>query len=299
MCKVFAMTSLSKVRVDKKFLEVVRDAVCIQGNDDGFGYAVLATDGTLSGERTVLPSEFTALKETSPKHKTPKLSIVTVTQNSFGDLKKSIPKAFIGHGRMSTNHVSLENTHPFVSKDTALIHNGVVSDEFRVINDLSTSCDTEILLKLWDKTGMDGIEAHASGYYAIAVLTRDGLLHIARDDRAPLWIAYSKTVDSYLIATTPGIVQEVARRMKWRLETPEMVSDNTYAVFNGNTVVLKRSINPLGWSQGIDHSKVGASLGYNDTGYMDEYAAEETRLNDDSPISEEDLDRLYQKRWKS
>lgn len=270
MCKIFAMTNLTKVKVTEKLIGVLRDAVCKTADRDGFGYAVNTHDGKLWGERALNPFQFEPFKA-SPKGKTAELSIVDVQSNSFGDVKSEDCASLIAHGRMSTNDVSLRNTHPFVNDDIALIHNGVVSDVHDLVTrDLKTTCDTEILLKLWEIGGIETIEDNAGGYYALAILDKQGQLHIVRDDRASLFVAYSPTVDSFLIATTIDILNHVSKTMCWEIETPQSIQEGIYAVFRGNEIVFQKEIFPLGYSSGIDNSKASLALGIDDDSPIDD-----------------------------
>jgi hypothetical protein len=259
MCKIFAMTSLEKITVNPKLISAVRDAVTTGGNVDGFGYAV-GTKSGFFGERTLTPLRFNPAKGKGTR--TLSLPIVDqVERNTFGKSGKAL--TLIGHGRMSTNEVCLENTHPFINSEIALIHNGVVSDHFRRVTDkLETTCDSEILLRLWEIGGIDEIEKSASGYFAIAAVDNNGLLHIAKDDRAQLSIAWCETVESFLIGTTPEVISSVAKAMQWEIEPIETVSDNTYAIFQGNELIYSREISPLGYIVGIDSKKAEKALGY-------------------------------------
>lgn len=260
MCKIFAMTSMKHVKITEDFITAVQDAVCRTGDDDGFGYAVSTVDGRLWGERTLEPFMFAPLHPVTGT-KTQALPIVSVSSNSFGPVGHDDNLAFVGHGRMSTNHVTIENTHPFVGKSVALIHNGVVSDPNKAAGSLKTTCDTEILLNLWEKGGMDAIETHSAGYYALAILDTSGKLHLAKDDRAKLVCAWSETVQSFLFATNDGIIQDVAARMGWVVENSEPVRDNVYAVFEGNEVTFQRDISPLGYPTGYNNALINKAFG--------------------------------------
>jgi hypothetical protein len=93
------------------------------------------------------------------------------------------------HGRKATCGVSLENTHPMLSdEDAGLVHNGVVDSD--VVANVSTTCDSELLLRAWLQAGDKGL-AHVSGYFAFAGLFRAPRgwdCVIVRDDTARLRI---------------------------------------------------------------------------------------------------------------
>jgi hypothetical protein len=233
---------MENVTLSSKFINSVKSAVCKLSDKDGFGYSIQTNSGLLGGERTIKQSEFIPL-QTGEGYVTGKLPIVSKSKNYFGTIQKHKLKSFIAHGRLSTNQVNLANTHPFYNGKVSLVHNGVVQDSTGNVGKLSTTCDTEILLNYWNKGGVDAIEKNVTGYYALAIQDKDNL-HIIRDDRARLFIAYSKTIKSYVIATTADIIYNVARDMDWNIEQCEEILENTYTVFNRNEIVSHREIKP-------------------------------------------------------
>ena len=261
MCKIFAMTNVSQVKFNRRFVGIVRDEVCRLSDKDGFGYAVLDNEGNIGGERTIMPKSFRPLGENPADRVVYKSPIVLKSSNMFGHINVESPKSFIAHGRLSTNKQTIENTHPYTNGEVALIHNGVVQDSSNLIKNLVTDNDTEILLRYWERGGIKEIEQHVSGYYALAILDKKGLLHIARDNKAMLYMTYCRTVDSFIIATTVDIIKNVAKRMKWNIEQPEQILDNTYAIFNGNDIVSYESISPIKTSTTMGYSARKA-LGY-------------------------------------
>ena len=289
MCKIFAMTNVSRVKITTDLINVVRDALCKHNDRDGFGYAINTVGGNLWGEKTTAPFQFEPLNYRQSSV-TQNLPIVEIENQSFGEISED-NQSFIAHGRMSTNVINIGTTHPFLSDNVALIHNGVVSDPWKEAGRLTTGCDTEILLNLWERNGMDCIEENAAGYYALAILDKLGQLHIARDDRANLFIAWSETVNSYLIATTVEILQSIADRMQWIIEVPEKIVDNVYAVFKGNEVISYKEISPVGFDTGVNEDLVSRALGYGDS--VTEIETEVSELNDDDcPSYHEDYDSL-------
>jgi predicted glutamine amidotransferase len=244
MCKVFAMTNTTQFKVGSKFVSIVRNEVCRHADQDGFGYAILSKNGDIGGERTIRPLNFRPLIDPASPDTTKKLPIVLDANNMFGKIDTTNAKSFIGHGRLSTNTISLPNTHPFTNGEVALIHNGMVKDPTNNLKNLTSTCDSEILLRYWEKGGMDAIEKMVTGYYAVAILDKSGKLHIIRDDRADLFISYNRTVDSFMIATTAEIIRNVAKEMKWKIEHPEEILEKTYTVFDSNAILKHVSISP-------------------------------------------------------
>jgi predicted glutamine amidotransferase len=235
MCKIFAMTNTSDFKINAKFINAVKYQVCKTSDKDGFGWAAMDNLGNVGGERTIRPWNFKPLDQAKEKVVS-KLPIVLKAHNSFGKTNLSKSKAFVGHGRLSTNDISLENTHPFFNGTTAMIHNGVVRDRLDKWKDLKTTNDTEILYNYWLENGIKAVENGVGGYYAFVTLEPDGTMHVVRDSQAMLYVSYCFTVNSYIFATTADIIIGVAKSMKWKCEAPEEMLPNTYAIFDGNTL---------------------------------------------------------------
>lgn len=245
MCKIFAMTDASNVQITPKLIRSVRDAVCAGADRDGFGYSVLSKDGKLGGERTIEPMTFNPGNIPTKESVTDKLAIVRSTRSHFGSVTPSGNKSFMAHARLSTNSVSLSNTHPFYNGKVSMIHNGVVYDSTGGVKDkLTTDCDSEILLRYWEKGGMEAIEENVSGYYGIVLQDYRGTMHVIRDSRARFYIAWCRSIRSFLIATTEDILKSVAKSMKWKIEQPELITEDIHAVFQGNDIVMQRDIQP-------------------------------------------------------
>ncbi len=247
MCKIFAITEMAKVEVTPKLLEVIKNHVARHDNH-GFGYAIVGNNGEIGGERSIrVPSFRPMALDTSSVSRSETCPIVQRTTNDFGDLMEALksPKSLIAHGRISTNKIGLAETHPFYNGDTALIHNGVVSDATGSVSHLlETENDTEILFRYWEENGMKAIEENVAGYYAVALLETDGRLHLARDNKASLHLTWVRTINSYMIATTPEIIKGVCKSMRWKHDSIAPVLDNCYAIFDGNTIVEHRNISP-------------------------------------------------------
>lgn len=114
---------------------------------------------------------------------------------------------------------------------------------------------------------MEEIERNVSGYYAMGIFDSEGRLHVIRDDKASLYISYSKTVDSFIIATTDTIIENIASAMRWKFEPPMPLQDNSYLTFIGNECVASRAIVPRA---AIYTASAARALGKTDYLYADD-----------------------------
>jgi len=274
MCKLFALTDASGIHVTDKLMDTLRQYLCVM-DKDGFGYSVQGEKGVF-GERT-LDATHSFKSRLGIKNKTRDLSFVEKRSNGFG-VRSKVMGSLMAHGRMSTNHVSLPCTHPYVDAGVSLIHNGVVNDMSLDKIKCETLNDTEICLRYWQKSGIDGIVENVGGYYAL-IIQEDGRTHILRDDRAQLVVAWVETIGSFMFATNEGIIQGVCKSMKWKHDLVEKVRDNCYLVFERNELVYESSISPK--KAMIDQALVTRSLGYESSPSLTYDAYE---FNDDGPV---------------
>lgn len=178
MCKLYLKASLSKSVVFNPYeVAEAKRSRLITGQRDGFGFAtasgVWKTDlvnTKVIGRDSRLPVSWTGAKSVA----------------IFGTPKD--PSWFlIAHSRTSTNQSGLGCAHPFVGKNWALIHNGIVSEIGDHKDGGEHPCDSA-RLHYWIETGGDMSKCKEAwgGYGAvIAYNYKKKQLHIWRE-RAPL-----------------------------------------------------------------------------------------------------------------
>jgi predicted glutamine amidotransferase len=271
MCKVFVINDMSKLSTKQlpKVVETIAEHIT-KSERHGFGYAIQGTNG-LFGERTTEPSEY-KYSFSKPMFEE---EFIELTYNRIGKPSK-ITGAGIFHGRTSTNHVNITNTHPIVKHGWTLIHNGVVTNQGKKYTKI-TSNDTEDLVHYMAKNGIKGVEKYLSGYYAFAAFDPDGILHIARDSMARLVCAYVKDLESIVFATTKELLNSVAKELKWNMSAIGDVIDDVYMTFNGTNRLSLENIKPRGYST-RESNYMSSSLsyltgsGYDDFGYGSSYS---------------------------
>lgn len=233
MCKIMMMAGIKADKVDKAW-KLVRAALkpMSERDDDGVGYAV-AVDGRISGERWLSPkAAFKVRNRVSPDDAALSATLgdavdVSESYNSFGNPADAArAQAIIFHTRMATCATGIENTHPFVQGETALIHNGVISNASTLTNVTST-CDSECILNEYiardvagNPSAMDAVADAMQGYYACAVLTNvehAQVLDIFKDDRAHLVVGRVKELDCFVFCTTEAILRDACKRAKMTL----------------------------------------------------------------------------------
>lgn len=258
MCKIIAITNATKLVVNDKFLNIVKNAIT-PNERDGFGYSVQGVNGHY-GERTTDVNSVFASRFDKPDYLSRYKNLYTETHNTFGT-KSKIVGSFIGHGRFSTNSKTLNCTHPYTDGNLTMIHNGVVRDIADVKIKTETPNDSEIIFQYWKRGGMANVVEYVSGYYALAIQEGLNLLHIVKDDTARLHMAYSPVLESLVFATTKEILAELNKAMKWKIGAIEVVKNNTHITFKGNNVEMQSSFIPVKQQYDFDQSTVYQSLG--------------------------------------
>ena len=218
-----------------KFIRKMAKEMSGFSDDDGLGYAAIDGEGKLFGERWFSPKEAflnreekgMIAEEVIKRYKgfvKGKLSVY----NNFGDVHDKSLRSIMLHARNATNEKSLRNTHPFVIDGTALIHNGVISNDDMLIKKIS-SCDSEVILNEYLRLNVvnnikkiDEVAARLNGYYAVGVMGKQKngrlILDVFKDSVARLRGYFIKELDT-IVFTTPGQsdnygpIQTVCREM--------------------------------------------------------------------------------------
>lgn len=168
-----------------KFVRAMATPMSV-ANRDGLGYAAVSSEGELFGERWLNNDEaFRVRNEMTqadiewcrayggviePVH--------GAKYSKFGSIAEDKVSAICLHTRMATSGRGLENTHPFVIGNTALIHNGVINNASKIGLKQST-CDSEAILNLYTKhkvsediRNFNKVADKLEGWYACGVITK-------------------------------------------------------------------------------------------------------------------------------
>lgn len=294
MCKIVTFTNTAKL--DKNAAGKI-GGIINKIERDGFGYAVLGENGVF-GEKSVFPN----FKSRLMAKNVVKLPIIRPQHSTFGKPSKySGPGIF--HGRTSTNDKGLTNCHPMIRNDWHLIHNGVVTDLGPKYDKATTNDSEDVLERLIN--GIDHVERYLTGYFAFSAIDPSGRLHICRDSRAYLYMAYSSKHETYVFATTESLLKSVCKTLKIEHGPVELLADNIYCIFEGNELVHQQSINPLGFTE-RESKYASQSLGRSlvNEGWPNVIDATESSNNDsaywthdryfEQQLELENMDRSYQ-----
>ena len=245
MCLVLALTNTKNIKLSQCLNDIGN--TLLASEDDGFGYAIQGREGVF-GEKTIARRFRTRLGRINPV----KLPIVKKQYESFGKPTELIGPG-IFHGRTSTNVVNLINTHPMQLEGWNLIHNGVVDDLGPAYVKKTDNDSEDVLRRLLDGLNnvnpMIEIEKYLQGYYAFAAIDPQGRLHIGRDDIAPLHIAYSAKLDTFIIGTTEGLILKVSKILDAKIGPIDEIESETYCIFKGNELIHCQDFKALGYTR--------------------------------------------------
>lgn len=234
MCKLAIIPFVKPGKEANAFKLAAALAPLLTANDsDGFGYMALGNDGVY-GERWLSVDDAFKTRDKSsvaPVIEASYLGALVATSgtgyNSFG-VKSDRTYAIALHARMATCGVSLDNVHPFVSKDgkSALVHNGVIANHKAWDKTLS-SCDSEAILSSYcesnvanDAANIQRVAESLQGWYACAMFAKDNhgtwWLDIFKDDRTPLTAMYVPAIDGLVFVTRIEMLQAALKSLGWK-----------------------------------------------------------------------------------
>lgn len=235
MCKILILQSSPKSpEARRKLIAHAWAYFAHSGESDGYGAMWVSSTGLLSWAKSSYVST-----STSP--------LPEFVEGFHDSLHLDLPGNggwMMLHGRRATCGINVENTHPMLDAGLGLIHNGVVKSER--FKNVTTTCDSELLLRAIDQEGVTGLK-DITGYYAFGMLRkrRDGWhALIARDDTAKLRVgrlpngrtAWSTTDEGLAIANAKPVGN--AKPMT----AVEFAPDNTYSVMRipSKPITVKR-----------------------------------------------------------
>jgi hypothetical protein len=218
-------------------------------------------------------------------------------------LPKTLSGGLLVHARISTNSISLDNTHPFVNDAYSLVHNGIIDNEGEQYEQKST-CDTEHALHHLTTKGAQGMVANVSGYYAIGALNRlTGELLVVKDHIANLNACYIPSLDSMAFGTSADQLREILKAADLAHTKVKAVKDNVALTFNrSGDLVSQIEITPLERRTAWDKDAYARSMGwdYDDYTYARHFPKEyersgikseastipfNSKIEDDAPVA--------------
>lgn len=224
----------------------------------GFGYMALDDSGNLFGERWVSVTDAfrtrDALTESEQKMLESYKGFLNKPShyNAFGDGNTDAVTSICLHARTATNAVNLQNTHPFIDKDsgTALIHNGVVQTNNLELK--TSSCDSEGILNAYIKENLgadiNNIQSLAdklNGWYACAAYGKvngEWYLDVFKDNRSSLDALFIKELNILVFCTTAEVVISTCKKLKWTITSHYAIRpDNIIRInpFDGQVIEVK------------------------------------------------------------
>lgn len=281
--------------------------ILTQNDRDGIGYAAMSNKG-IFGERWYNPEDaFKYNKQWIDKQAELKKSFKGSTdvgkKYNYFSTEEGAPSepvvSLIMHARMATCEKSLENIHPFVRNDMALIHNGVINNTEQLKN-ITSTCDSECILNCYIDNKVNEIPENIEkvgkelrGGYACAVLAKNAdevpILDVFRNN--PSLYAMNVFNIGTVICTVPQMVVDACDKLGWKLSTSYRIKDSKLIRFNAITGQIISShafrdyfYNPGYWT-GDDYYK-GHNRNYQ---YKEKKKqCEPDHINGASPISEEE-----------
>lgn len=199
MCKIAIITQHNPAERDA-IIARVWSYFSTSGENDGFGAAWLDEHGKLA-----------YMKRRHAQMESPPPFAASFYEDS-NTAAPSNGGPLLIHGRKATCGVNVENTHPMLDDKRhrgLLIHNGIVDTDNETFDPISSSCDSEILLRAMIQKGTEGLK-DVTGYFAFAFLRPANRKHVwsltvVKDNTANLHVGHASDVVAF--GTTPQTVQ--------------------------------------------------------------------------------------------
>lgn len=261
MCKILCLTSHDPAARNDIILRAWK--AMSAGNNDGFGAAWVSPDGHI-GYFKRSHARIDDLPSLDFVHKKTYLTYSKVT-TPFSQ-SNDIPSDggfLIIHARNATNAVNVANTHPFVTEDAAMVHNGVVRSAKYKNEAPGCTCDSELLFSAYRHGGIKEVTDEIEGSFAFMFLQVSGAekkrtLHIAKDDRASLECGYIAADKTFAFATTEHLLGVVGA------ESMGEVDDGTLVVFEDAKTMSAFDFDPPGFKSKVSseiQKQIDQSLG--------------------------------------
>lgn len=296
MCKVMMMGGINE-KNRSKVIPLIKKMgdLMTPGNTDGLGYAAVDAAGNLFGERWLInkqafkfrpdKSNFAAASERASViinkvtgKKDVKMVVDTANYNSFGaspSLEKAV--AITLHTRMATSGRGMQNTHPFVTGDTSVIHNGVISNTSDFTFKVST-CDSEAILiaYLEHKVGanpekISEVANALKGYYAVGTFARDAagnrIMDIYSGNNTDLWFTYITELDTWMFTSRKEHLESALDGFGFTYSEPINIVEGEMMRFNpvtGEHLSNTKFTVPARWGYSPSQSSgTGTNANYN------------------------------------
>jgi len=272
MCKVFGVTGITNKNRDKviRVMKAITPRLCVV-EQDGFGYAAINAEGEVYGEKWLDTNEAWKRRQEFKEISVPESDKILLekfgtsiegdnpllhTQGEqkyakYGTGVLGDAVAVVMHSRFSTcGDKTINEVHPFVEDNTALVHNGMIyNDQDPIFYKTLSTCDSEILLHQYNMYGvaMDSRELPSSlddvdAYLACLVLTNTidkdkntiPILDMFKAD-ATLHITYVEDLDVCMFCTSSTAVEATCRVLGYKTSKTFLLRDRMQLRLNAIT----------------------------------------------------------------
>lgn len=253
MCKVLLVPNIkdNKRKLTIDFIKTMGRKMSVS-NDDGLGYAAIDAAGNLFAERWLLNAKaFTRPTKETPEvyNKFSKMfknftGVAEDAYTSYGTPDLHNAKAVTLHTRWATTAKGLQNCHPFIDRDTSVIHNGIIRNQTDFDLKLST-CDSEAILisYLENDIGInpkqESIQDMADalmGYMVSMLFSRDAagnrVLDVFKQHNNNLYMSFIYELDTYIMTTSELDIKAVCELMGLTYAAPQQIIDPAFMRIN-------------------------------------------------------------------
>lgn len=260
MCKLLIVTGITESRVAHEFMRRMSVPMS-KTNAHGIGYSAIKSNGDMFSERWLNNYSFMDYKSIMIPEVAEALlpyinrlpyGALDTNYSKYGEIDYNDMKTLTMHTRWATCGREFANTHPFIDKDTSLIHNGSIRNaEYLKVNKIS-SCDSEAALQTYLEQGVARDSKSAkkwldilSGSWAFGILSRNiddlRILDVVRGTSSLYYMEIEGL--GKVFTTDKDDAESVCKDMdlKFSMEPGYVATDSMYR-FNAVTGVLLEEV---------------------------------------------------------
>lgn len=252
MCKILVVPHVGK-KFRKAATQFMLKAVkpMSETDGDGLGYMAITDDNRLVGEKWRYNKQSFKMRDRLSLEELKLFKkyrgMVTAPEDQYrcygGEYDSGDLKSWCLHTRFATCGKSIQNTHPFFTETSALIHNGVINNPTKL---KQSTCDSEHILNEYidhgvanDVKKIQKVANELTGYFACAVYAKtdydEWILDVFKDQGATVFGVFVEQLGTMVFCTSGALVQGICKTLRWKCSRAFQVLDNVLNRFDVDT----------------------------------------------------------------